>query len=197
YPMPIDRSVCGVAREMGQPLHFPHVAGRTDLTEDVEHILARHGDHSLLVAPMMKDGRSIGSIVVSRFPARPFSDKDTSLLSTFADQAVIAIENARLFRETNEALERQTALSEVLEVIGSSVEDPAPVFDKVLDSCHALIDCEELGLFVVREDGLVDLGAPWRGYAREGTREFLAASFPRPIEGTLVEIATRERRTLH
>ncbi len=177
--------------------HVPDAAAATDLTEVQRAQLERYGNHSGLVVPLVWEGRGIGAIATLRFPVRPFSDKEIRLLQTFGDQAVIAIENARLFRETNEALERQTALSEVLRVIGSSVEDPAPVFDKVLDSCHALVDCEELGLFVVREDGLVDLGAPWRDYARQGTREFLATAFPRPVEGTLVEIATRERRTLH
>jgi GAF domain-containing protein len=60
---------------------------------------------------------AIGSICVLRQPVRPLSDKELVLLKTFADQAVIAIQNARLFRETNEALQRQTATAEILKVI--------------------------------------------------------------------------------
>ena len=63
----------------------------------------------------------------------------------FADQAVIAIQNSRLFKETNDALERQIATSEVLEVISNSVSDAQPVFEKILDSCERLMSCEDLG----------------------------------------------------
>ncbi|MGD9602875.1 MAG: GAF domain-containing protein [Gammaproteobacteria bacterium] len=181
----------------GRILHLADILDDPVMPSGMRDLRVRTGMRGMLGVPMLSAGRCIGVIGVGRKEVGLFSSQQVQLLETFAAQAVIAIENARLFNETQEALERQTALSEVLQVIGSSVEDPAPVFDKVLDSCHALIDCEELGLFVVREDGLVDLGAPWRGYGREGTREFLAAAFPRPVEGTLVEIATRGRRTLH
>ena len=95
--------------------------------------------------PMMREGRSIGAICVCcaiRSGRSPSAE--VALLQTFADQAVIAIENARLFNETQEALEQQTATAEVLQVISSSVADAAPVFEKILDSCERLFAGDQL-----------------------------------------------------
>ena len=81
--------------------------------------------------PLLWEERGIGSLCVMRQPPRPFSDKEQALLKTFADQAVIAIQNARLFKETQEALERQTATAEVLRVISESPTDVQPVMEAV------------------------------------------------------------------
>ena len=115
------------------------------------------GDYSAVFAPMLREDRGIGSIMLMRQPPKPFSDKEIALLETFADQAVIAIQNARLFNETKEALERQTATAEVLQVISGSVADTAPVFDKILECCERLLPAASFQLHLVDEAGRLTL----------------------------------------
>jgi GAF domain-containing protein len=107
----------------------------------------KRGYRSLLAVPMVRDGSSIGGIVVTRRDAGGFTDHEVNLLKTFADQAVIAIENVRLFNETNEALERQTATAEVLKVISGSPTDVAPVFQAILKSAVTLCGAELAAVF--------------------------------------------------
>ena len=150
------------------------------------------GYHSALGVPMIRDGEIVGAITVARAEIGVFPDKLVRLLQTFADQAVIAIENVRLFNETREALERQTATAEVLEVIGNSVEDPQPVFDKILDSCQHLFATDQLGIFLAEDDGLVHLAA-CKGSALDSVRRNL----PRPLEDTITARAVRAKRSIH
>ncbi len=92
----------------------------------------------MLFVPLLRDGQSDRHDQRHAARAGAFADARSALLQTFADQAVIAIENVRLFNETQEALEQQTATAEVLQVISSSVADAQPVFEKILDSCQHL-----------------------------------------------------------
>jgi two-component system, NtrC family, sensor kinase len=107
----------------------------------------------VLDIPLLREGIAIGAIHVRRREVRPFSDSQIKLLETFADQAVIAIENVRLFQELKESLEQQTATSEILGVIASSPTDIQPVLNAVAESAARL--CDAPSAVIHRVDGSV------------------------------------------
>ena len=189
---PLEQSITARVIRERKPFYLADVLGEANLPDPPRRRLERLGNISAVYAPMLWEERGIGSIVVMRQPPKPFSDKELTLLQTFADQAAIAIQNARLFNETKEALEQQTATAEVLNVISSSVADAAPVFDKILDSCQHLFATAQLGMFLVGEDGLLHTGA-FRGELIEGVRH----TFPRPLEDTTTGRAIRQRQPVY
>src|SRR5262249_32387692 len=147
------------------------------------------GWRSVLFTPLMNQNVPIGFISVTRRETGSFADHHVQLLRTFADQAVIAIENARLVHETKEALAHQTATSEVLRTIGSSMADAQPVFERILDITHSLVGIEELGILLAPGDGLLHM------VAHRGTRqEAFKNVFPMPIEQTAANVAMVEQR---
>src|SRR5262249_4944724 len=111
----------------------------------------RFGHRTILATPLLREGTPIGAINIRRWEVRPFSDKQIKLLETFASQAVIAIENVRLFKELKESLEQQTATSEILGVIASSPTDIQPVLDVVAQNAARVCGAEDATIF--RLDG--------------------------------------------
>ena len=96
-----------------------------------------------MFVPLRQQGEFIGVLNARRIEVRPFTPAQIKLLETFADQAVIAIENVRLFQELKESLEQQTATSEILGVIASSPTDIQPVLDVVAENAARLCDADE------------------------------------------------------
>ena len=191
-PRPIDETATGVALRERRVVHIPDAAAMSDMPSTVRHAIELVGNYSCVFAPMLWEDRGIGSICVLRQPPQPFAEKEIALLRTFADQAVIAIQNARLFNETQEALQQQKASAEVLTVISSSVADTQPVFDKILDSCKHLFGGDELDVLLVDEQGLLQVAA-YVGKARDA----VLATFPAPVAITPAGRAIRELRVAH
>ncbi len=194
FPAPVEKTPAGAAITKGEIAHFRNIKTDPNAPKGLKRLVEVQDveDFSAAYAPMFSEGKTIGAIGAGRSD-RPFNEKELSIFQGFADQAAIAIQNANLFRETNEALERQTATAEVLEVISNSVEDAKPVFEKILDSCRRLIPCDDLSVFTIEADGLVHLGAVRGPNGTELAKDYQ----PMPVERTLINAAIEAGELVH
>jgi GAF domain-containing protein len=159
YPRPISAAAThGRAFLTRKAVSVPDTEKR-EAGQEVRRLARARGYRSFIVVPLLRGKEAIGTLSVTRREAGEFSSHQIELLQTFAAQAVIAIENARRFNETKEALEQQKASAEVLGAISSSIADTSPVFERILQSCE-LFRQQVAGITMLGEDGKLHLQVP-------------------------------------
>jgi GAF domain-containing protein len=196
--LPDWSDLAGRAILTGVTVHVPDVLA----DPDYDHQMALAGNwRAVLSVPMTRRGKPIGMIAVSKSKPVPFSDREIDLLNTFADQAVIAIENARLFdevqaraRDQAESLQQQTATADVLKVISRSAFDLQPVLETLVESAARL--CEADNAFVYQRDGGVFRLAATYGFSAD-YEDFMKRQPVQPGRGTLIGRTTLEAGIVH
>ena len=166
HPIAVDRgSAVGRAAMEGRLVHIPDVLADQEFTR---HDAQKIGNfRAVLAAPLLREGKTVGVIFLSRAIPQPFAAKQIELVETFAAQAVIAIENTRLLSELRDSLRQQTATSEVLKVISSSPGDLDPVFAAILENATQICGAHFGNLFLHQDGGFraVAMFNPPPGYA--------------------------------
>ena len=162
--IPLNRgSASGRAVVERQTIHISDIAeepeGEFPVSKDFQQ---RFGFRTLLATPLLRQGLPLGVVLIRRTDVQPFSGKEIALLKTFADQAVIAIENVRLFKEIqernaelHEALEHQTATAEVLGIISRSPTDVQPVLDAIVESAARVCGIDDVVMRLVEGNAMV------------------------------------------
>ncbi|HUG33341.1 MAG TPA: GAF domain-containing protein [Anaerolineales bacterium] len=168
-------------------IHIPDMRelSETEFPDSIE-LLKRLGHRTAVSTPLIREGSAIGAIVVRRNEVRPFTEKQIALLQTFASQAVIAIENVRLFNELqqknaeiSEALEQQTATSDILQVITNSPTDVQPIFEAIVERAKALTGGIFSSVFLMVHGQLRLLAH--RNLSSDAVEEY-EKNYPRPLD---------------
>jgi GAF domain-containing protein len=181
-PIPVDFSDFPIGRDWvtgrafvdRAPVHIHDLQQSAQEFPDGAEMALRLGHRTILAVPLLREDEAIGAITIRRIEAKPFTDKQIELVRTFADQAVIAIENVRLFEEVQArtaeltvSLEQQTATSDVLQILSSSQGELQPVFDALLANATRLC-AAKFGTLFLRE------GDDFRVVAQHNTPAALA-----------------------
>ena len=185
-------SITGRTALEGRVVHVP------DVLADPEYTLLEAqklgGYRSNLGVPLLREGVPIGVFVLTRPVVKPFTQQQIDLVSTFADQAVIAIENVRLFSELRESLQQQTATADVLKVISRSTFDLNTVLHALLETAVRLCDADH-GNLARERDGVYQRVATY-GYSK-GFTEYLKSRAVGPDRGTATGRSVVEGKVVH
>lgn len=185
FPRPLTDYVFGDVIRQGLVVRV--LDTEHELSVPLRDLARLRGYRSMLFVPMLRQGVPIGVICVTRQAPGTFEERHVHLMRTFTDQAVIAIQNARLFNETKEALERQTATAEILRVLNSSMSDSQPVLDAIVTNCGRLLKGSRVVLWLLEDRHL---------RARASNGELPSNPVPINLE-TPMGTAVCEKRTQH
>jgi GAF domain-containing protein len=193
YPRSLDDATAGnIAMREKRVVTWAPVRGNPDAPAFTQEFARDFGFDAVIFAPMLRGDTVVGAIGVARAKPEPFGDKQVALIQSFADQAVIAIENTRLFNETKEALEQQTATADVLKVIANSPANVQPVFDAIVQAGLSLFPSSAV-ILGLESEGTVKAAAIADNDA--GLAEMLRRAFPVPLERDYLHAAAiLERR---
>ena len=173
-------------------IHVPDLQAEVDEYPDSSFFARSFGFRTTLSVPLLRGTDAIGAIAIRRTEVRPFTDRQIELLQTFAAQAVIAIENVRLFSETKESLEQQTATAEILRVIASSPTDLQPVMEAVADNAARVCGATDSSIYRLEGERL-------RLVVRHGSLQrpvMLGETIP-VSPGAITGRVVADRRTIH
>jgi GAF domain-containing protein len=202
--LPISRNwTGGLAVIERKPVHIHDLlSSEGNPFPEAQQRAREYGHRTILTVPLLREGESVGCIIIRRNEVHPFTDKQIALLQTFADQAVIAIGNVRLFdevqartRELTESLQQQTATADVLKVISRSAFDLQPVLDVIVGTSRELCGCDASTIFLLRDRKFHVTAVSG---ALPTHLEFLRAN-PSSVDqpGSILARVYREKRTLH